>query len=186
MKRFFDLFLCLIFLFLLAIPMILISIIILFSSKGPVIYWSNRVGKNGVIFRMPKFRSMLLETPLIATHLMKDPDSFLFPVGSFLRRFSLDEFPQIFSIIKGEMSFVGPRPALFNQEDLIALRKENGIESLLPGLTGLAQINGRDNLSINTKVALDAEYLRNQSFFLDLKILWKTFARVFKSDGVSH
>ncbi len=186
MKRFFDLFLCLIFLFLLAIPMILISIIILFSSKGPVIYWSNRVGKNGVLFRMPKFRSMLLETPLIATHLMKDPDAFLFPFGSFLRRFSLDEFPQIFSIIKGEMSFVGPRPALFNQEDLIVLRKENGIESLLPGLTGLAQINGRDNLSIKTKVALDAEYLTNQSFFLDLKILLKTFARVFKSDGVSH
>ena len=186
MKRLFDLLLGLIFLFLLAIPMILISISIRLTSKGPIIYWSNRVGKGGVIFRMPKFRSMRVNAPLVATHLMKDPKVFLFPVGSFIRRYSMDEFPQLFSILKGEMSFVGPRPALFNQNDLIALRKEKSVESLMPGLTGLAQINGRDNLSTIDKVALDIEYMRCQSFWLDLKILGKTFIKVIRSDGVSH
>ncbi len=186
MKRFFDLLLGLVCLFLLAIPMILISIAIRLSSKGPVIYWSNRVGKDGVIFMMPKFRSMQVDTPILATHLMKDPNAFLFPIGLFLRRHSMDEFPQLFSIIKGDMSFVGPRPALFNQHDLITLRKESGVESLLPGLTGLAQINGRDNLSIKDKVALDLEYMQKQAFLLDFQILCKTLFRVLKSDGVAH
>ena len=186
MKRFFDLLLGLILLFLLAIPMILISITIRLTSKGPIIYWSNRVGKDGVIFRMPKFRSMRVDAPMVATHLMADPKVFLFPAGSFIRRYSMDEFPQLFSILKGEMSFVGPRPALFNQNDLIALRKENSVESLVPGLTGLAQINGRDNLSIKDKVALDVEYMQRQSLWFDLKILWKTIVRVVRNDGVSH
>ena len=186
MKRLFDLLLGLIFLFLLAIPMILISITIRLTSKGPIIYWSNRVGKDGVIFRMPKFRSMRVDAPMVATHLMADPEVFLFPAGSFIRRYSMDEFPQLFSILKGEMSFVGPRPALFNQNDLIALRKENSVESLMPGLTGLAQIKGRDNLSIKDKVALDVEYMQRQSLWFDLKILWKTIVRVVRNDGVSH
>jgi O-antigen biosynthesis protein WbqP len=186
MKRLIDLLLGLMLLSLLVIPMILISIAMRLTSKGPIIYWSNRVGKDGVIFMMPKFRSMRVDAPMIPTHLMTEPGKYLFPVGSFLRRYSMDEFPQLFSIIKGEMSFVGPRPALFNQDDLIALRKENGVESILPGLTGLAQISGRDNLSIREKVALDVEYMKLQSFWFDFKILWKTFVRVIKSDGVSH
>lgn len=186
MKRLIDILIAIILLSILATPMIFISIIMRLTSKGPIIYWSNRVGKDGVIFSMPKFRSMQVDTPMVATHLMSDPHKYLFPFGSFLRRYSIDEFPQLFSILKGDMSFVGPRPALFNQEDLISLRKENGVDCLLPGLTGLAQINGRDDLSIKDKVDLDVEYMRHQSFSFDFIILWKTFIRAIKSDGVSH
>ena len=186
MKHVIDLTLCLILLILLVIPMLLVALIILFSSNGPVLYWSDRVGKNGELFRMPKFRSMSVETPQTPTHLLNDSNDFLYPFGSFIRRYSIDEFPQLYSIIKRDMSFVGPRPALFNQDDLISLRKKKGIQVLLPGLTGLAQINGRDNLSINEKVAWDLEYMKKQSIFLDLKILFKTLVKVFKSDGVSH
>jgi O-antigen biosynthesis protein WbqP len=186
MKLLIDLILCLILLILLAIPMLIVAVIIRFSSNGPVLYWSDRVGKNGELFRMPKFRSMSIDAPEMPTHLLHDSNDFLFPFGSFIRRYSIDEFPQLFSILKRDMSFVGPRPALFNQDDLIALRKANGVFGLLPGLTGLAQINGRDNLSINEKVAWDLEYMKKQSFLLDLKILFKTLIRVFKSDGVSH
>jgi O-antigen biosynthesis protein WbqP len=186
MKHLIDLILSLILLILLTIPMILVAITIRFSSKGPVLYWSDRVGKNGEMFRMPKFRSMRVEAPQIPTHLLNDSNDFLYPFGSFIRRYSIDEFPQLYSILKRDMSFVGPRPALFNQGDLISLRKANGVIRLLPGLTGLAQINGRDNLSIYEKVALDLEYMKKQSVLLDLKILFKTLIKVVKSDGVSH
>ena len=186
MKRIFDLLLSIVMLMLLASPMLLISIAIRLSSKGPVLYWSDRVGKNNTIFKMPKFRSMLADTPAVATHLLDDPDSCLTPIGGFLRRSSLDELPQLFLVIRGDMSFVGPRPALFNQDDLIALRTEKGVDKLLPGITGWAQVNGRDELSIPDKVALDVEYLNRQSFWFDIKILWMTFLRVVKRDGVSH
>jgi O-antigen biosynthesis protein WbqP len=166
--------------------MLLIVIIIRLTSKGSAVYWSDRVGKNNKIFKMPKFRSMLIDTPAVATHLLDNPDSYLSPIGGFLRRTSLDELPQLFSVLKGDMSFVGPRPALFNQEDLIALRKEKGVDRLLPGITGWAQVNGRDELSIPDKVALDVEYLNRQSFWFDMKILWMTFLKVIKRDGVSH
>ena len=166
--------------------MALVAVSVRLSSKGSALYWSDRVGKNNAIFRMPKFRSMLIETPDVATHLLNEPDFYLSPIGGFLRRSSLDELPQLFSVLKGDMSFVGPRPALFNQDDLIALRAEEGVEKLLPGITGWAQVNGRDELSIPDKVALDIEYLNNQSFWLDMKILWMTFLSVMKSDGVHH
>jgi len=184
--RLFDLLLSLALLFAFAIPMLLISCLILLTSKGGVLYWSDRVGKDNKIFRMPKFRSMLIDTPVVATHLLNNSESHLSPIGSFLRRSSLDELPQLFSIMKGDMSFVGPRPALFNQYDLIALRTEQGVDRLLPGITGWAQVNGRDGLSITDKVALDVEYLHQQSFWLDVKILWLTFLKVIKGDGVSH
>jgi len=186
MKRIFDLLLGIVIFMALVIPMLLISIAIRFSSKGSALYWSDRVGKNNKIFKMPKFRSMLADTPAVATHLLDNPDSCLSPIGGFLRRSSLDELPQLFSVLKGDMSFVGPRPALFNQDDLIALRTENGIDKLLPGITGWAQVNGRDELSIPDKVALDVEYLDRQSFWFDIKILWMTFLKVVKRDGVSH
>ena len=186
MKRIFDLSLGIILLILLAIPMLFVAAAVRLSSKGPALYWSDRVGKNNKIFKMPKFRSMLIDTPAVATHLLDNPDAYLSLIGGFLRRFSLDELPQLFSVLKGDMSFVGPRPALFNQEDLIALRKENGVDKLLPGITGWAQVNGRDELSIPDKVALDVEYLNRQSFWFDMKILWMTFLKVVKSDGVSH
>ena len=186
MKRIFDLLLGVVILALLATPMLLISIAVRLSSKGPALYWSDRVGKNNKIFKMPKFRSMLVDTPAVATHLLDNPDSYLSPIGGFLRRSSLDELPQLFSVLKGDMSFVGPRPALFNQDDLIALRTENGVDKLLPGITGWAQVNGRDELSIPDKVALDVEYLDCQSFWFDIKILWLTFLKVVKRDGVSH
>jgi len=186
MKRIFDLLLGVAILVLLLAPMLLIAIAVYLSSKGPALYWSDRVGKNNKIFKMPKFRSMLIDTPDVATHLLDDPDAYLSPIGGFLRRSSLDELPQLFSVLKGDMSFVGPRPALFNQEDLIALRKEKGVDKLLPGITGWAQVNGRDELSIPDKVALDAEYLNRQSFWFDMKILWMTFLKVVKRDGVSH
>jgi len=186
MKRIFDLLLGVVILPLLVIPMILISISVSLSSKGSALYWSNRVGRNNEIFRMPKFRSMLIDTPNVATHLLDNPYAYLSPIGGFLRRSSLDELPQLFSVLKGDISFVGPRPALFNQEDLIALRTKKSVDKLLPGITGWAQVNGRDELSIPDKVALDVEYLNRQSFWFDLKILWMTFLKVVKRDGVSH
>jgi len=170
----------------LLIALLLITALVFATSKGPALYWSDRVGKNNTIFKMPKFRSMLIDTPAVATHLLDDPVSYLSPIGSFLRSSSLDELPQLFSVIRGDMSFVGPRPALFNQEDLIALRTEKGVDKLLPGITGWAQVNGRDELSIPEKVELDVEYLNNQSFWFDMKILWMTFLKVLKCDGVSH
>ncbi len=186
MKQIFDLFVGVILLVLLAIPMSLIAIAIRLTSKGPTLYWSDRIGKNNNIFKMPKFRSMLSDTPDVATHQLDNPDSYLSPIGGFLRRSSLDELPQLFSVLKGDMSFVGPRPALFNQDDLITLRTEKGVDKLLPGITGWAQVNGRDELSIPDKVALDAEYLNRQSFWFDIKILRMTFLRVVNRDGVSH
>ena len=186
MKRFFDLLLGVVILVLSAFPALLIAIAVRLTSKGSVLYWSDRAGKNNKIFMMPKFRSMLIDTPPRATHLLDSPDSYLSPIGGFLRRSSLDELPQLFSVLKGDMSFVGPRPALFNQDDLIALRKEKGVDKLLPGITGWAQVNGRDKLSIPDKLALDAEYLDRQSFWFDIKILWMTFLKVVMRNDVSH
>ena len=186
MKRIFDLLLGITLLILLAIPMLFVAAAVRSSSKGPALHWSDRVGKNNEIFKMPKFRSMLIDVPDVATHLLDNPDYYLSSIGGFLRRSSLDELPQLFSVLKGNMSFVGPRPALFNQDDLIALRAEKGVDKLLPGITGWAQVNGRDELSIPDKVALDAEYLNRQSFWFDMKILWMTFLKVMKRDGVSH
>ena len=186
MKRLFDLILSTILIFSLLVPMLFISLLIRLTSKGPVLYWSERVGLDNSIYKMPKFRSMKVDTPEIATHLMLNPDKFLSPIGGFLRRSSLDELPQLISILKGDMSFVGPRPALFNQDDLIALRLEKGLDKLLPGLTGWAQVNGRDELSISDKVALDVEYMQNKSFWFDLKILWLTFLKVINKKGVLH
>jgi len=186
MKRIFDLLLGIAISVPLVALMLLIAIAIRLSSMGPALYWSDRVGRNNKIFKMPKFRSMLTETPAVATHLLDNPDTYLSPIGAFLRRSSLDELPQLFSVLKGDMSFIGPRPALFNQEDLMALRSENGVDMLLPGITGWTQINGRDELSFPDKVALDIEYLDHQSFWFDIKILWMTFLKVVKRDGVSH
>ena len=186
MKRFFDFLLVVIVFILLIVPIILTVIAIRITSKGSVLYWSDRVGRNNEIFKMPKFRSMLTSTPAVATHLLDNPNSYLSPIGKFLRSTSLDELPQLFSVLKGDMSFVGPRPALFNQDDLIALRKEKSVDKLLPGITGWAQVNGRDKLSISDKVALDVEYLNRKSFWFDIKILWMTFLKVLKCDGVSH
>ena len=186
MKRLFDLVVGLVVLLLTMVPILLVAFLVRITSKGSTLYWSNRVGQDNAIFRMPKFRSMRMDTPAIATHLMSDAGTFLTPIGGFLRCYSLDELPQLFSILKGDMSFVGPRPALFNQEDLIALRKEKGVDKLLPGVTGWAQINGRDKLSISEKVDLDVEYLNHQSFWFDLKILWLTLLKVIKRDNISH
>jgi len=186
MKRIFDLILAIPLFLVLLTSLLLIAILVISTSKGPALYWSERIGKNNKIFKMPKFRSMLIDTPTVATHLLDNPDSYLSPIGGFLRRSSLDELPQLFSVLKGNMSFVGPRPALFNQDDLIVLRTENGVDKLLPGITGWAQVNGRDELSIPDKVALDVEYLDRQSFWFDMKILWTTFLKVVKRDGVSH
>lgn len=186
MKRILDLCLALFVLLLFVLPIVIVILIVGLTSAGPVLYWSDRVGRDNQLFKMPKFRTMLVETPAIATHLLPNPKQFLTPVGSFLRKTSLDELPQLWSVIKGDMSFVGPRPALFNQDDLIALRTECGVEQLLPGLTGWAQVNGRDELSIHDKVKLDVEYLHKQSLLLDLKILLMTFVKVLCSDGVKH
>jgi len=186
MKRLFDFLMAILLLILLAVPMLLIGVIVCVTSKGPAIYWSDRVGRANVVFKMPKFRSMRLDTPALPTHLMINPNTYLSPVGTFLRRTSLDELPQLFSILSGRMSFVGPRPALFNQEDLIALRSERGVDKLMPGVTGWAQVNGRDELSIFEKVALDVEYMEQQSFWFDIKILWMTFLKVIRRVGVSH
>ena len=186
MKRIFDLLLGIVIFVMLTIPMLLISIAVHLSSKGPALYWSDRIGKNNKIFKMPKFRSMMIDTPAVATHILSNPDAYLSPIGSFLRRFSLDELPQLFSVLKGDMSFVGPRPALYNQDELISLRTQKGVDKLLPGITGWAQVNGRDDLSIPDKVALDVEYMNCQSFWFDIRILWITFLKVIKRDGVSH
>lgn len=186
MKQIFDFFLGLILLALMLIPMFIIAITIRLTSKSSAIYWSDRVGKNNRIFKMPKFRSMKINTPAVATNQLHNPKAYLLPIGSFLRSFSLDELPQLFMVLSGNMSFVGPRPALYNQDDLIALRKQKGVDKLLPGITGWAQVNGRDELSISDKVLLDVEYLNRQSFWFDMKILWMTFIQVVKRDGVSH
>ena len=186
MKRLFDVVFSVILLLILLIPMVLIAIVVKVTSAGEVLYWSDRVGKNNIIFKMSKFRSMLADTPALATHLLDNPQSNLTSIGNFLRKYSLDEFPQLWSILKGDMSFVGPRPALFNQDDLIKLRLIQGVDKISPGLTGWAQINGRDELPIPEKVKMDAEYLQRQSFLFDLKILWLTFLKVIKKDGISH
>ncbi|RLA10698.1 MAG: sugar transferase [Gammaproteobacteria bacterium] len=186
MKRFFDILLACAALAICAIPLILTAITVRLTSSGPIIYWSDRVGQNNTIFRMPKFRTMQNDTPAVATHLLTDAGSYLTPVGGFLRKTSLDELPQLWSILIGDMSIVGPRPALFNQDDLILLRTEKGVEKLVPGLTGWAQINGRDDLPIPEKVKLDEEYLQKQSFLFDLKIIFLTLVRVLHHKGVSH
>ena len=185
-KRQSDLALALLATAILLIPGLIVALLVRLSSTGPILYWSDRVGENNRIFKMPKFRSMRTDTPAVATHLLKDPKACLTPIGGFLRKTSLDEIPQLWSILKGDMSFVGPRPALFNQEDLIALRTERSVHRIPPGLTGWAQINGRDELPIPQKVALDAEYLQRQSFWFDLKIIWLTALKVIRSEGVTH
>lgn len=186
MKRLFDLSLGVCVAAILASPILIVAIAVRLTSKGPALYWSDRVGKGNAIFRMPKFRSMRVGTPAVATHLLKDPKAHLTPIGSFLRKSSLDELPQLWSILKGDMSFVGPRPALFNQDDLVALRTEYGVHELVPGLTGWAQVNGRDELPIPEKVKLDVEYLKRKSLWFDIKILWMTFVKVLHREGVSH
>ncbi len=171
---------------LLFIPILIVAALVKMTSPGPILYWSDRVGQNNRLFKMPKFRSMRIDTPEVATHMLSNPDSYLTPIGSFLRKSSLDELPQLWSILKGDLSLVGPRPALFNQFDLIEMRTKAGVHKLLPGLTGWAQVNGRDELPIPQKVELDIEYLRKKSTCLDLKILWITALKVIQSDGVSH
>ena len=186
MKRIFDLLLALLAVIFLLLPIMLVALAVRLTSKGPALYWSDRVGRHNQIFKMPKFRSMRVGTPAVATHLLADPKVYLTPIGSFLRKSSLDELPQLWSILVGDMSFVGPRPALFNQHDLMALRTEQGVHELVPGLTGWAQVNGRDELPIPEKVKLDVQYLRRQSLWFDLRILWLTFVKVLRRDGVSH
>jgi O-antigen biosynthesis protein WbqP len=185
-KRVFDLLLALAAALLLAMPVLLVATLVRLTSPGPALYWSDRVGRLNTIFKMPKFRSMRVGTPAVATHLLADPNAYLTPIGSFLRTTSLDELPQLWSILTGDMSFVGPRPALFNQHDLIELRTRLGVHEMVPGLTGWAQINGRDELPIPEKVKLDAEYLRRQSLWFDIRILWLTFLKVVRRDGVTH
>ena len=186
MKRVVDLVGGLSALVMLVVPIVMVAILVKLTSKGSMLYWSNRVGHKNKLFKMPKFRTMQMDTPEMATHLMNTPDTYLSPIGRFLRRSSLDELPQLWSILKGDMSFVGPRPALFNQDDLIFLRTERGVDQLMPGLTGWAQVNGRDELPILEKIALDEEYMQRQSFLFDMKILWLTVLKVVKWDGVSH
>ena len=186
LKRIVDLCLAVLASCLLLLPIIFVALAVRLTSRGAIVYWSDRVGRNNAIFRMPKFRTMRTDTPAVATHLLGNPDQYLTPIGSFLRKSSLDELPQLWSILKGDMSLVGPRPALFNQHDLIALRTEKKVHLLVPGLTGWAQINGRDELPIPDKVALDAYYLEHKNFWLDLRILVLTFFKVIKRDGVSH
>ena len=185
-KRFFDFLLVLLALFFLILPILVVALMVRLTSIGPVLYWSDRVGRNNQIFKMPKFRSMRINTPAVATHLLPDAKQYLTPIGSFLRKSSLDELPQLWSILKGDMSFVGPRPALFNQDDLVALRTQYGVDRLFPGLTGWAQINGRDELPIPIKVKLDVEYMNNQSFLLDVKIIFMTFLKVLRRDDIQH
>lgn len=186
MKRLFDLIAGACAALALLLPIVLVAFAVRLTSKGPALYWSERVGRNNTIFKMPKFRSMQIGTPAVATHLLSNPDFYLTPIGSFLRKSSLDELPQLWSILVGDMSFVGPRPALFNQHDLIELRIKQGVHMLVPGLTGWAQVNGRDELPIPQKVTLDAEYLQKQSLWFDIRILWLTFVKVVRRDGVSH
>ena len=186
LKRCFDLTLASAILMLLAPPFVFIALLVRITSPGPILYWSNRVGQNNTIFRMPKFRSMRIDTPPLATHLLESPNYWLTPLGSFLRKSSIDELPQLWCIIKGEMSFVGPRPALFNQDDLITMRTESGIHKLLPGLTGWAQVNGRDELSVEEKVKLDLEYANRRSLGFDLWILWLTALQIIRWHKISH
>jgi O-antigen biosynthesis protein WbqP len=186
LKRLFDLICSFLALIVLAIPMLITALAVRLTSPGPVLYWSDRVGKINTIFKMPKFRTMRTDTPAVATHLLGNPDSWLTPIGKFLRKSSLDELPQLFSILTGDMSIVGPRPALFNQDDLIALRTEKGVHQLTPGLTGWAQINGRDELPIPIKVDFDEWYLYNHSFAIDSKIIVLTFVKVLRKEGVTH
>ncbi|MES2422861.1 MAG: sugar transferase [Pseudomonadota bacterium] len=186
MKRTLDLAIVLPALLLLALPMLLVAVLVKYTSKGPVLYWSDRVGRDNQIFRMPKFRSMRTDTPEVATDQLANPQAWLTPIGPFLRKSSLDELPQLWSILRGDMSLVGPRPALFNQYDLIARRTQAGVHRLAPGLTGWAQINGRDELPLATKVALDTWYLQHRSLVLDLRILWRTARKVLHADGVAH
>ena len=186
MKRLFDLCLALLALVFLLLPILVVALMVRLTSTGPILYFSDRVGRYNRIFKMPKFRTMKLDTPAVATHLLSNPAHFLTPIGSFLRKSSLDELPQLLSIILGDMSFVGPRPALFNQDDLIALRTNYGVDKLVPGLTGWAQINGRDELPISEKVKLDVDYMNNQSFLFDLKIILLTFLKVLHRDGIKH
>ncbi|MBC3810587.1 MULTISPECIES: sugar transferase [Undibacterium] len=186
MKRCFDLLLAVCATLILLLPILITALCVKLTSRGPAVYWSDRVGKNNVIFKMPKFRSMRIDTPAVATHLLSNPDQYLTPIGSFLRKSSLDELPQLWSILNGDMSFVGPRPALYNQHDLIALRTEKNVHTIPPGLTGWAQVNGRDELPIPVKVELDAYYLQHQSFLLDMRILLMTFFKVLRRDGITH
>lgn len=186
MKRLFDLCLGMSAALFLLLPVVVVAVAVRLTSQGPALYWSDRVGRDNRIFRMPKFRSMRVGTPALATHLLQDPNAYLTPIGSFLRKSSLDELPQLWSILKGDMSFVGPRPALFNQDDLIAMRTARGVQHLLPGLTGWAQVNGRDELPIPEKVKLDVDYLQRRSLWLDIYILWLTFVKVVRRDGVTH
>jgi O-antigen biosynthesis protein WbqP len=186
MKRLFDLVLAITLIIVFAIPLVAIALAVRLTSSGSVLFWSDRVGRDNQIYRMPKFRSMRTDTPAVATHLLDNPQSFLTPIGSFLRRSSLDELPQIWSILVGDMSFVGPRPALYNQDDLIYLRTKQQVHTLVPGLTGWAQVNGRDELPIPLKVDLDVEYMQKQSFFFDLFILYLTLIKVLRRDGVTH
>ncbi|HLA05686.1 MAG TPA: sugar transferase [Syntrophales bacterium] len=186
MKRLLDFIMTLLLLIIFSIPMLLITLLVKISSRGPAWYWSDRVGKNNNIFKMPKYRTMKIDTPAMATHLLSNPDQYLTSIGYFLRKSSLDELPQLFSILKGDMSLVGPRPALFNQDDLVQLRTRKGIHVLTPGLTGWAQVNGRDELPIPNKVAFDEYYLRHRSFLFDMKIILLTFVKVLRGDGVTH
>lgn len=186
LKRAFDVFASASALLILSLPMAVVAVAVGLTSKGPVIYWSDRVGRENAIFKMPKFRTMKIDAPAVATHLLSNPDQYLTPVGNFLRKYSLDELPQLINILKGEMSFVGPRPALFNQHDLVELRTKKGIHVLVPGLTGWAQINGRDELPIPVKVEFDEHYLKHRSFFYDMKIIFLTVFKVLKSEGVKH
>jgi O-antigen biosynthesis protein WbqP len=186
MKRIFDLVVAIILLILLSIPLLFIALLIKLTSRGPVLHWSDRIGINNTVFKMPKFRTMCLDAPAVATHLLDNPKEFLIHCGSFLRRFSLDELPQLWSVLKGDMSFIGPRPALYNQDDLVELRTKKGIHKLMPGITGWAQVNGRDNISIPLKVEYDEYYMKNKSFFLNLKILYMTFLKVILAEGVKH
>ena len=186
MKRIFDLFLSFCLVPLLLVPTLVIAILVRLTSKGPALYWSDRVGVGNGIFKMPKFRTMRIDTPAVATHLLDNPDSYLTPIGPFLRKSSLDELPQLWSVLKGDMSFVGPRPALFNQDDLITLRTEKGVHRLIPGITGWAQINGWDDIPILKKVEFDEYYLLHRSFLLDIKIILLTVFKVVRREGVVH
>ena len=186
MKKIFDFLLALLALCIFLVPITIVALLVKMTSTGPIVYWSDRVGRNNRIFRMPKFRTMLVGTPAVATHLLSDPRRYLTPIGSFLRKSSLDELPQLWSILCGDMSFVGPRPALFNQQDLIALRTQYGVDQILPGLTGWAQINGRDELPIPEKVKLDVEYLQRSSLAFDIEIIILTFIKVIRKDNVTH
>ena len=186
MKRIFDLAMAGFLFCFLSVPIFVVGLIVKLTSRGPALYWSDRVGVGNEIFKMPKFRTMRIDTPDVATHLMVNPDEYLTPIGPFLRKFSIDEFPQLWSVLKGDMSFVGPRPALYNQDDLVALRTKKGIHKLMPGITGWAQVNGRDDLPIPVKVEFDEYYLKHRSFLFDLKILFLTFFKTVKSEGVQH